>query len=116
MIVRLPYPPAILSPNARPHWAAKAKAVKAYRNECGFELLAQGVNHMPSVAIALTFCPPDRRRRDRDNAIHAFKTGQDAIADITGVDDSKFDVSYTPGFGEPVKGGCVVVDIRERAA
>jgi len=113
MIVTLPYPPAILSPNARPHWAAKAKAVKAYRNECGFELLAQGVNHMDSVSLKITFCPPDRRRRDRDNAIHAFKAGQDAISDITGIDDSKFQVTYTPGFGEPCKGGCVKVEITQ---
>ena len=113
MIVTLPYPPAILSPNARPHWAERAKAVKAYRNECGFELLAQGVNHMDSVSLTLTFCPPDRRRRDRDNAIHAFKAGQDAIGDITGIDDSQFSVTYTPGFGEPVKGGCVKVEITQ---
>ena len=90
MIVRLPYPPAKLSPNARLHWRAKAKAVKSYRAECGFELLAQGVNRMPSVSLKLTFCPPDRRRRDRDNAIHAFKAGQDAIADITGIDAASF--------------------------
>lgn len=111
MIVRLPYPPAKLSPNARLHWRAKAKAVKSYRAECGFELLAQGVNRMPSVSLKLTFCPPDRRRRDRDNAIHAFKAGQDAIADITGIDDSQFQVTYAPGFGEPVPGGQVIVEI-----
>jgi crossover junction endodeoxyribonuclease RusA len=113
MTVTLPYPPAKLSPNARLHWRAKAKAVKSYRAECGFELLAQGVNRMPSVSLKLTFCPPDRRRRDRDNAIHAFKAGQDAIADITGIDDSQFQVTYAPGFGEPCKGGCVIVEITQ---
>ena len=33
--VFLPLPPACLSPNARPHWAQKSKAVKQYRAERG---------------------------------------------------------------------------------
>lgn len=113
MILTLPYPPSKLNPNRRQHFMALANAKKAYRRECGFEALAQGLGKVKRDALGMriTFHPPDKRRRDRDNAIAAFKAGQDAISDVTGVDDSHFAVTYTAGFGEPVPGGCVKVEI-----
>lgn len=112
MKIELPYPPSKLNPNRRQHHMALAKARKAFRAECGFEALAQGLNHIDadSLNLRIEFRPPDRRRRDRDNLIAAFKAGQDAIADITGIDDSKFNITYAP-LGEPIKGGCVTVEI-----
>jgi hypothetical protein len=36
-----------------------------------------------------------------------------AISDITGIDDSQFQVTYAAGFGEPVPGGQVIVEITQ---
>jgi len=59
--------------------------------------------------VIITFHPPDKRKRDMDNMIAAFKAGQDGVADAIGVDDSKWVSSYR--IGQPVKGGLVIVEI-----
>ena len=110
MTISLPYPPANLSPNARLHWAAKARAVRVYRliawtNAYGY-LADTSERPLP---VQITFHPPDRRRRDRDNMIAAFKAGADGIADAIGVDDGEWSPTYL--VGEPVKGGKVTVTI-----
>lgn len=112
--VTLPYPDAKLSPNARVHWADKASKVRAYRQACGYQAMAQGLRRIDaeSLSLEIQFCPPDKRRRDRDNAIAAFKHGQDAIADVTGIDDANFTVTYAP-WGNPVPGGQVIITIGE---
>lgn len=96
----LPFPPSGLNPNRsrRDHWAKTAKARKAYRDACGWECKAWGVNRFKAdeVHLHIEFHPPDNRRRDRDNLIAAFKAGQDAIAEILGVDDSTIHVTYAP--------------------
>jgi crossover junction endodeoxyribonuclease RusA len=61
----------------------------------------------------MTFCPPDKRRRDRDNLIASMKAATDGIADALGTDDSKFIVTYA--MGSPVKGGSVEVTIARAA-
>lgn len=38
----------------------------------------------------MTFYPPDRRYRDDDNMISAFKHGRDGVALALGVDDRRF--------------------------
>ena len=69
-----------LWPNARPHWAQKAKAVKAYR----FAAKSMCLGAKPGV-VRVTFCPkPFGPIPDRDNAIAAFKAAQDGIADALG--------------------------------
>lgn len=93
MKVDLPFPPASLSPNARLHWAKKSKAAKAYRRECRLLTLEaglRGVDWEGDIHVWIDFFPPDRRRRDDDNMIAAFKSGRDGIADALGVDDSRF--------------------------
>lgn len=106
-MIALPYPPAKLSPNARCHWAQKARVFKTYKVQC-FALLSQ---HRPTLwgrdSFELRFLPPDRHRRDLDNALSAFKAGIDALSDVCGVDDSKFNLKIAKG--EPTKGGAVVV-------
>jgi crossover junction endodeoxyribonuclease RusA len=117
--IELPWPARELSPNARGHWAKQARFKKGARELAGWtarqanmgwsmpviETLAYDV----SLKITVTFCPPDKRRRDLDNAIASFKASQDGIADALGIDDSKWAVSYR--FGEVVKGGKVVVEL-----
>jgi crossover junction endodeoxyribonuclease RusA len=61
--------------------------------------------------IAIEFCPPDYRRRDRDNLIASMKAATDGLADALGIDDSKFITSYR--MGQPVKGGAVLVTVRQ---
>lgn len=95
MMIVLPWPPSILSPNARSHWAARAKYAKAYRRACWVLTLEAKLPVMPDgrVYLALEFVPPDRRHRDRDNMLAAMKSGLDGIADALGVNDSRFDLT-----------------------
>lgn len=112
MKITLPFPPAILNPNKRVHWAARAKAVKAYRHACWALTKQQGTLSgpmHPPISLQITFHPPDNRRRDKSNVEAAFKAGQDGIADAIGVDDFYFkSQSY---MGDKVKGGATVVVI-----
>lgn len=106
-MITLPWPPKELSPNARCHWATKARAFKAYRLDCwacftGFRVALRGRN-----SFGVTFHPPSRRRGDIDNMFASIKAAIDALAQITGIDDSAF--SFTIAKGEPRKGGAVVI-------
>ena len=106
-MIALPWPPAKLSPNARAHWAVKAKAFKTYKVQC-HALLSQHRDTLRGRdAFALEFRPPSARRTDLDNCLSAFKAGIDALAIVSGVDDSKFRFSIAKG--KPVKGGAVVI-------
>lgn len=110
----LPWPDKHLSPNARLHWSRKSRLVKLARQAAwGAVLEARG--RAPALRgerlhLTWVFCPPDRRRRDMDNIIGSLKATADGIADALHFDDSKFVSTYQ--FGEPVKGGAVVVTVR----
>ena len=109
--IRLPWPDAKLSPNARVHWAQQAKSKKHAREQAYYFALEAGCvgSSADSVHVSLTFCPPDKRRRDLDNALAASKASLDGIADALGVDDSRWRLSIQ--FGPVVKGGEVVVEV-----
>lgn len=94
--VTLPWPPAGLSPNARLHWAALASFKKQYRAECARQALAQGLRRITAerLVVAMVFNPPSRRRIDLDNCIARMKAGIDGLADVLGVDDSKWRMSF----------------------
>ncbi len=111
--LELPWPARALNPNSRPHWAAKASAVKNARSITGWAVRAQHRDKVDwqRVAVTMTFCPPDKRRRDLDNLIASSKATFDGIADALGVDDQFFVPTF--GMGEPVKGGAVLVTISE---
>lgn len=101
----LPWPYPALWPNARPHWAAKAKATSAYRFCAKAMLLNASVG-----PIRVTFCPKSKGPiPDRDNCTAAFKAGQDGIADALRVNDRDLSISYA--FGERCKDGAVIVEI-----
>jgi crossover junction endodeoxyribonuclease RusA len=108
----LPWPPAALRPNASSpgNWRRKSEAAKRYKHDC---ILLTPKSIADGTHLAITFCPPDKRRRDLDNMLASFKAGIDAIAQVMGVDDYQFSISLTRG--EPVKGGQVVVVIGEAA-
>lgn len=107
--IHFPWPPKELSPNARLHWAVKAKAVKYYRTYCFNVALVSARGLKGKSKFKIVFSPPDKRMRDADNLIASFKAGFDALSSVTKVDDSKFEWTYVRG--EPVKHGAVIVEV-----
>lgn len=90
----LPWPSRDLHPNARVHWARRAKAAKSARfmacaltRSLGWrgEQLPPGRLHLWIDAY-----PPDRRRRDTDGVLSSLKSTIDGIADALGIDDHRF--------------------------
>lgn len=112
MTITLPWPPARLSPNARLHWAALAKAKKAYREACAAHAMAQGVRKVAAdkLHLTLTFVPPSRRAYDLDNALARMKSGLDGLADALGVDDKHWSLTIQKGEGV---GGFVRVEVSQ---
>lgn len=100
MQIELPYPPAILNPNNSKglHWARLSPAKKAFRWECFIEAKRQGVKPLAGpvskLELDMTFYPPDRRHRDRDNALASAKTLIDGLADALGVNDRIFVIRF----------------------
>ena len=120
MLLELPWPPKELTPNAkrRKHWTVYSGKASKYRRDCSLLttalLNAERVPRTMALKIlSITFYPPDRRRRDDDGMIGAFKAGRDGVADALGVDDHSFRPNYH--FAEPVKNGRVVIHIGEGA-
>lgn len=110
-VIVLAWPPRDLHPNSRPHYHAKAKAAKAYR-EAAYWLTEQAMGratYQHPLVLDIEFYPPDKRRRDLDGMLSAIKSGLDGIADALKVDDSEFGLSLSRG--QPVKGGRVVVTL-----
>jgi len=82
MVIVLPLPPRELSPNARPHYMAKARAVKRYREAAYLLALAERLGRPMSTAkVTARFFFSTRRRRDRDNLLASLKPAFDGIAD-----------------------------------
>lgn len=112
-MVTLPWPSKALHPNARVHWASKARATRKARHDAKVACLAAGVRGLdwPAAHVSLTFQPPSRRAHDLDNLLAALKGALDGVADATGIDDSKWTISIARG--ETVKYGSVVVQIEK---
>jgi crossover junction endodeoxyribonuclease RusA len=105
----LPWPSRDLSPNARLHFQAKARAIKAYR-EGAFWLARSreiAANPIGEILIEIVFHQPDNRRRDLDNMLASLKAGIDGIADALSVNDNRF--AFLIRRGEKRAGGEVVV-------
>ncbi len=47
--------------------------------------------------VTLTFYAPTRRSYDLDNALSSLKAGVDGLADVLGVDDSKWSLTIRKG-------------------
>lgn len=101
MIIRIecPWPPAILTPNAkrRLHWSKYRVPARSYRKMCwALTLEAMGTARFAAPpAVRIEFHPPDKRRRDDDGTIGAFKNGRDGISDATGFDDHHWRPVYS---------------------
>ncbi|MGX7895492.1 hypothetical protein [Tsuneonella sp. HG222] len=116
-MIILPWPDKRVTPNAkrRTHWRTYQPAIKSDRETGAVlawaalpplarEVIAAGEGKIP---LKVSFFPPDRRHRDDDGMIGAFKHLRDGIADALKVDDRRFAPHYF--FEEPVKGGRIVV-------
>jgi crossover junction endodeoxyribonuclease RusA len=115
--ITLPWPDRVLSPNDRPHWAAKARAVRSARIKAwAHTKVAFGAKYWHSdhgdIYLDYVFNPPDRRARDEDSLISSMKAHRDGIADALRVNDVRFRQGNVE-IGEVIKGGRVVITIRE---
>jgi crossover junction endodeoxyribonuclease RusA len=110
-IVELPWPSRDLHPNARVHWGRKAKAVKTARTDAAWMARASGLKKMAADALSVTavFLPPDNRQRDTDGMLASCKAYLDGIADVVGVDDSRWNINIRRE--EPRKPGSVRIEI-----
>jgi Holliday junction resolvase RusA-like endonuclease len=117
--ITLPWPAAILSPNARAHWSkvrpAKAKA-RADANTATQEACQGGMREVRAamarqelIALQVTFYPPDKRNRDQDNMVASLIASMNGIADALACNDAKFRAVYFIGDAE--KPGRVEVEI-----
>ena len=91
--LKLPWPPKILSPNSRSHWATKAKAAKKYRADCFFLTKKSGLTVSDAdgkINLFIDFHPKTKHKRDIDNCLSSIKNGLDGVADALGVNDNRF--------------------------
>lgn len=95
LCVELPWPDRRLHPNARIHHMEKARVVKQAREDAAWWAKAAGVKPIKADALSVTiiFYPPDNRRRDLDSMLASIKSALDGIADVVGVDDSKWEIA-----------------------
>ncbi len=95
-------PPRECSPNWRGGWAAKARAVRAFRETAGWATKAAvladpwafaWVSQAREIALDLEIAlGKGRRQQDDDNIWASMKGAIDGIADVLGVDDKRFRV------------------------
>lgn len=112
--IELPWPPRELHPNARLHWAAKSPITRKARLWAQQATYAAGIRQFdPDIPFAIkatvVFCPPDKRARDIDGMLSSCKAYLDGIADVIGVDDSKWMIAMRRE--EPRKRGAVFVEL-----
>lgn len=112
-MIHLIWPPRCLHPNARSHWAVKAKATKSYREYACLMASTSGMKITGSgkIDVYIEFLPPDKRRRDLDGCLSNIKAALDGIADGLGVDDYRFRLHLD--IGDPLKGGGIKIELKE---
>lgn len=79
--VTLPLPAKCLSPNARVHWAKKAKATKNARFMAYIALAMPYPPRWERATLGMTFYWPTKAAHDDDNAAASCKAYRDGIAD-----------------------------------
>lgn len=99
LVVEIPMtPPRELSPNARVHWAARARQAKALREaaywatvSCRGNPAFDALAGAERIALDLTVRWEKGRKRtqDDDNVWASFKNGRDGIAEALGIDDRR---------------------------
>lgn len=98
----LPWPPKGLSPNDRRHRMSVAAIKRKYRADCAWSTIASGIRSIRAAGlhVRITFHPPDARARDLDNMLASIKAGLDGVADVIGIDDSRWTLVLALGAPE----------------
>lgn len=100
--IDLPWPDKVLSPNARVHWAVKARATKNHREWAHWASRPFGpILDDGDLYVTIIAYPPTRAAFDDDNFKTRCKAFTDGIADGLGVNDSRFRL-------QPLQRGAVV--------
>ncbi len=116
----------VLNPNVKKFYMVKAKAQKSQKNEWYF-LTKKQLPIVPEMAtvkknltvqktaegieLSITYYPPDKKRRDKDNCKAAIKGGLDGLALAIGIDDRYFSYGYERN-GEVREGGEIEIEIK----
>lgn len=120
MEIILPWPNKCLSPNARTHWAQKAKAAKAARKDGHFATLAAGYGmttfdgYDGKLHLWIDYYAKTRNYPDADNCLSSSKAYFDGIADALCLNDRRF-VHHPFVKDETFKGGKVIIRITKGA-
>ena len=121
LTIELPWPSADLSPNARPHYMAYARAKKAAKAYAwGMAKSLMGPLHIVAgswegpVAVHTCYHPPANYRFDGDGLNSRMKAAWDGIATALGIDDHTFEHTYLRAEKRPPD-GCVIVTLTPAA-
>lgn len=113
MIMIFPFPDSRLSPNKRIDRRALIGVKQSAKNEAFYITKQSGETLLnTALKLTLTFCPPDKRKRDLDNLYASFKPYQDGMMDTLGVDDSRI-ARVVLQRGYVVEAGEVIVELCE---
>lgn len=112
--IALPWPPRCLHPNSRTHWARKAKAAQQARKTAGWCAKEAGIRlNDPDIPqdlkVTAIFSPPNNHKHDLDGCLSNIKAYLDGIADVIGIDDSKWQIAIRKE--APVKNGMVRIEL-----
>ncbi len=111
IVIDLPWPDKALSPNARVHWARKARATRTARNAAQWLSCSHGpAPDVVEMRVTVTAYPPTKARFDDDNFMARCKAYFDGIADSLEANDSRFRIQPLQR-GEVIKGGNVRFEI-----
>ena len=112
-LLKLPWPPTVLSPNARKDRRHTTAVRNGYKTACFYATKEAGAVITADAHLSIQFYPPDARKRDLDNLLGSIKYGLDGVALAAGVDD--YGWSFSIQRCDPVKGGAVLIHVREPA-
>ncbi len=92
LAITLSYPNSRLSANRKCNFGHLAQLRREQKQEA-FVMAKNAGWHgaRADKGLVITFCVPDRRKRDVDNLLSMFKGGIDGISQAMGQDDSIFD-------------------------
>lgn len=115
-IIILPWPNKALSPNARVHWATKAKFAKGHRFIGFLATFSAGydkstfADYEGRIHLWIDYYAKTRNYPDTDNCLSASKSLIDGIADALGVNDRRF-VPHPFVRDETFKGGKITIKL-----
>jgi hypothetical protein len=110
-------PSPVLSPNARVHWAKRAKQAGLCRTAAAMATTEtldrdarKAIADVPHIGyrIEIHWEPGRRGVRDEDNALSSCKAILDGIADSLGIDDSRLHVRGIVGNKQTRRGVTIV--------